>query len=124
MVTFFVSTLLILSLSSYDSNNRACGGSVLSLFSATSSVSTTSSSRTSFGDRFTSICGRLLQCSQLFSVCGSCRNIMGLGCVGRGTTTTPIGTSGTVVSLLLFNGRTCRVANNEMGVTVNTILSL
>ena len=102
IIAFFISALLVFSLSSCSSGGETYKKDMLDLFDTASSISAADSSQADFNSHFDSVYNELLRYSRLFDIYKDYQGVVNLKYINENAAAAPVKADKAIIDLLLF----------------------
>ena len=124
IIAFFISVLLVLSLSSCSSGRETYKKDVLDLFDTASSISAVDSSQESFNSHFDSVYNELLRYSRLFDIYKNYDDLANLKFINDNAAAAPVKAEKDIIELLLWGKQAYEITGGRVNVAMGAVLSL
>lgn len=124
IIAFFISALLVLSLSSCSSGGETYKKDMLDLFDTASSISAADSSQADFNSHFDSVYNELLRYSRLFDIYKDYQGVVNLKYINENAAAAPVNADKAIIDLLLFGKQAYEITGGRVNIAMGAVLSL
>ena len=124
IIAFFISALLVLSLSSCSSGGETYKKDMLDLFDTASSISAADSSQADFNSHFDSVYNELLRYSRLFDIYKDYQGVVNLKYINENAAAAPVKADKAIIDLLLFGKQAYEITGGRVNIAMGAVLSL
>ena len=118
IIAFFISALLVLSLSSCSSGGETYKKDMLDLFDTASSISAADSSQADFNSHFDSVYNELLRYSRLFDIYKDYQGVVNLKYINENAAAAPVKADKAIIDLLLFGKQAYEITGGRVNIAM------